>query len=96
MLERGKEAEFSEQVKSLFEVLERNKLTARKNLRELYMGLWYSFATASRRNSLEGVLNGFSNSERNVYRSLDELRDWTQKIQNRYFQEAKKERKTKF
>lgn len=96
MLERGKEAEFSEQVKSLFEVLEQNKLTDRKNLRELYMGLWYSFATASRRNSLEGVLNGFSNSERNVYRSLDELRDWTQKIQNRYFQELKKNEKRNF
>ena len=34
MLERGKEAEFSAQMEELFEVLELNKITGRKELRE--------------------------------------------------------------
>ena len=79
MLERGKEAEFSAQMEELFEVLELNKITGRKELRELYMGLWYSFASASRRNSLEGILSGFTGSQRKVYRTLEELKDWTER-----------------
>ncbi|RHG16257.1 helix-turn-helix domain-containing protein [Mediterraneibacter gnavus] len=96
MLERGKEAEFSAQMEELFEVLELNKITGRKELRELYMGLWYSFASASRRNSLEGILSGFTGSQRKVYRTLEELKDWTEKIKDRYFQELKKNEKKNF
>lgn len=96
MLERGKEAEFSAQMEELFEVLELNKITRRKELRELYMGLWYSFASASRRNSLEGILSGFTGSQRKVYRTLEELKNWTEKIKDRYFQELKKNEKKNF
>ena len=96
MLERGKEAEFSAQMEELFEVLELNKITGRKELRELYMGLWYSFASASRRNSLEGILSGFTGSQRKVYRTLEELKNWTEKIKDRYFQELKKNEKKNF
>lgn len=93
MLERGKEDEFSEYIQELFEVLEQNRITGRKELREIYMGFWYSFAAASRRNSLADMMNAFSYQDRKVYRSLEDLKIWIQKIRSRYFEELKKNEK---
>lgn len=96
MLESGKEEAFTIQMQELFQVLNERRGTDRKTLRELYMGLWYSFATAARRNALEGIWNGFLNQDRKVYRSLEELKEWTEKISVGYFSELKKNEKKNY
>lgn len=93
MLESGKREEFSQRLDELLRELAARERVGRNELQEIYIGLWYSFTVAARRNALPDIVRGLARQDRKDYRSVRELTGWCIRIRNLYFQEFEKNEK---